>query len=148
MDYTRITDRLLTGGAITGPPDGQALVQAGVTAVVDCRAEQDDAPFFVGMNILYLWNPAEDDGLPKPADWFQRTFSFALPLLSQPHEQVYLHCAAGVNRGPSHCYAVMRALGWTAADAEALMRAKRPQVGLRYKGDADLAVVSLGYALS
>lgn len=148
MDFSRITDRVLTGGGITSPEDAQELAQQGVTAVVDCRAETDDAPFFAGMSLSYLWNPAQDDGLPKPADWFDRTLTFVLPLLARPHEQIYLHCAAGVNRGPSHAYVVLRACGWDAASAETLMRAKRPQVGLAYKADADRAVVSLGYALS
>ena len=66
--------------------------------MVDARIEFDDGPLFAGQpNVAYLWNPIEDDGLPKPVDYWQRTLSFVLPLLAQPKRKIYLHCAAGVN---------------------------------------------------
>ena len=145
-DFSQVTSRLFTGAAISGAADVTALINAGVTAVIDLRAEQDDTPFLAGSGMAYLWNPAADDGQSKPADWFGRSLSFALPLLAQPRQKVNCHCAAGVNRGPSTAYMIMRALGWTAAEAEAVIRAARPQVGLAYKGDADAAVTALGYA--
>lgn len=147
-DFTKITPRLATGAAINDAADVAALVAAGITAVVDCRAETDDAPLLTGAGLAYLWNPTQDDGQHKSPDWFAKTLAFALPLISQPHQVVLAHCAAGVNRGPSAAYAVMRALGWTAAAAEATMRAARPQVGLAYKNDADVAILALGYDIS
>jgi hypothetical protein len=144
-DFSFVTVRLATGAAISTPDDVSALAAAGVTAVIDCRAEFDDGPLLAGQ-FAYLWNGTEDDGTTKDPSWFARSLAFGLPLLAQPHQRVYCHCAAGRNRGPSTAYAVMRALGWGSADAEATIRAARPQVELAYKDDADAAIAVLGYA--
>ena len=145
-DFSMVTARLATGAAVSGPADVAALQAAGITAVIDLRAEFDDGSLLAGAGMAYLWNGTADDGQPKPVSWFAASLAFALPLLAQPHQKAYLHCAAGINRGPSTAFACMRALGWSAADAEATIRAARPQVGLAYKGDADVAVAALGYA--
>ena len=50
-----------------------------------------------------------------------------------------------INQGPSMAYAIMRAMGFSASDAEGCIRAARPYVGLLYRADADRAVVNLGY---
>ena len=144
-DCTYVTARLATGAAITGPADAAALAAAGLTAVIDCRDDLDDAPYLAGAGLTYLWNPTADDGQPKPASWFAASLAFALPLLAQPGQRVYAHCAAGINRGPSTAYAIMLALGWDPAAAEALIRAARPQVGLAYAADARAAIPLLGY---
>lgn len=144
-DFTMITPRLATGAAIASADDVAQLMAAGITAVVDCRAEFDDGPLLASSGLAYLWDGTADDGKAKPPAWFAPALAFALPLLAQPRQVVYLHCAAGRNRGPSMCYAVMLALGWLAGAAEAQIRAARPQVGLAYMADARGAVVALGY---
>ncbi len=144
-DFTFITPRLATGGGVNSAVDAQALKAAGITHIIDCRDDVDDAPVLTGLGLAYLWNPTPDDGLVKPPAWFATSLTFALGALVQPHTRVLNHCAAGINRGPSTAFGVMRALGWTAVQAEALIRAVRPQVGLRYKADADAAVSALGY---
>lgn len=144
-DFSVITARLATGAAVSSAEDVAALKAAGVTAVVDCRGEFDDGPLLAGSGLAYLWNGAQDDGQHKPPSWFAASLAFALPLIAQPHQMVYCHCAAGVNRGPSTAYAVLLALGWLPASAEALIRSCRPQVGLAYAGDARDAVTALGY---
>jgi predicted protein tyrosine phosphatase len=146
VDYNFITPRLATGAALTGPDDVQVLIDAGITHVIDCIAGSPDAPLFAAHpEIHLLYNGTEDDGQPKPPSWFGKSIVFALHALAARHHRVYAHCAAGVNRGPSTAYAIMRAAGWSPNDAEALIRAARPQVGLAYKNDADAAVTSLGY---
>lgn len=146
-DFTRITGRLFTGGALNGPEDVQAIVAAGVTHVVDARQEFDDAPLFTANPaISYLWNPTGDDGQPKSVEYFQKTIEFSLAAIQHPHVNVYLHCAAGINRGPSNCLAVMMALGWDMGEGLALMKAKRPQVQAAYAKDAQAAVLALGYS--
>ena len=144
-DFAFVTARLATGAAISSAADAQQLITAGVTGIIDCRAEQDDTPFLAGLGAAYLWNPTADDGITKPPSWFQASLMFALPLLAQPRQKVYAHCAAGVNRGPSTAMCIMMALGWTAGAAEAQIRAARPQVGLAYKADAIAAITALGY---
>ena len=143
-DFDFITPRLATGAALSGPADVEALQQAGVTHVIDCRAEFNDAPL-LGPNFQYLWNGVPDDGQPKPASWFQRSIQFALPALALPHVRVYAHCAAGVNRGPSTAYAIMLAEGWIGDAAAALIEQKRPQAKIGYRADADAAIPVLGY---
>jgi protein-tyrosine phosphatase len=97
--------------------------------------------------IQYLWNPTIDDGEPKPPEWFAKTIEFSLNALAQPWTKVYVHCAAGVNRGPSSAYAVMLALGWDGPTALALIKERRPTAQVGYAKDADVAVVTLGYVL-
>lgn len=157
MDYNFVLDHLATGAGINAAQDVQELTAAGVTHVIDCRAEQDDAPLFTGSpQISYLWNPTADDGQPKDVPWFAKGVAFALPALCwlppdttpiapPPHPRVYCHCAAGINRGPSMTFAIMLALGFRPDLAEQLIRAVRPQVGLAYKGDAIKAITALGY---
>ena len=146
-DFNFVTVRLAAGAAIGSPKDVQALIAAGVTHIIDCRADFDDASLLASRPELhYLWNGVNDDGQPKPASWFEKSISFALSaFVANPHYRVYAHCQAGVNRGPSTCYAILRALGLNTALAENLIRTARPQVQLRYKPDADAAVHLLGY---
>ncbi len=146
MDYNWITLRLSTGAALSGPDDAAALVAAGVTHIIDCIDGSDDTALFAAtVGCLVLWNPTADDGQTKPPSWFETSLAFALPALALPHAKVYAHCAAGVNRGPSTAYAIMRALGWGGPDAEAAIRKARPQVNIAYKDDADAAILALGY---
>ena len=148
MDYNWINSRIATGAAIGSPTDVDDLAGAGVTHIIDCRGELDDAPLLGGHpDMLYLWNGVADDGNPATHGdaWFSKSLAFALPALAQPHTKIYTHCAAGVNRGPSTAFAILYALGFTAGHVEALIRAARPQVGLAYKDEAIASVHNLGF---
>jgi dual specificity phosphatase 3 len=145
-DFDFVTLRLATGAALQSPNDVDAIAAAGITDVIDCRNDFNDTGLLASHPaIKVLWNGTTDDGKPKPPQWFGKGIAFALEALSQPHRKVYAHCAAGINRGPSMAYAILRAQGLDAACAEKLVRAARPQVGLRYKADADRAIPILGY---
>jgi hypothetical protein len=143
-DFNDITIRVGTGAAVSSIDDVKALLAAGYTHVIDCRDDFDDAPLFMGTTIgrrlHYLWNGTPDDGQPKPPRWFDISLEFGLHALSLRKTKVYAHCAAGVNRGPSTAYAIIRAQGYTATEAEQWIRAARPQVGLAYKLDAEKAL--------
>lgn len=139
-----VAPRLSTGGALGGPADVDLLAAAGITHVIDCRTEFDDGSL-LAQRFHYLYDPTADDGQTKPPAWFQPGIAFALQALSQPGNRIYAHCAAGVNRGPSMCYAIMRALGWSASDAASTIKTARPVAQVRYAADADVAVASLGY---
>lgn len=140
-----LTNRLATGAALSGPADVAALIQAGITVVIDCRAEFDDGQLMASAGLHYLWNPTADDGQPKPPEWFGKSISYALPLLALPQHRVYAHCAAGINRGPSTAYAILRAMGLSPVQAMAIVHAGRPQAAVRYAPDADKAIQALGY---
>jgi hypothetical protein len=145
-DFSFVTLRVATGAAINDASDVNALVSAGITHVIDCRWEFDDVHIFADHPyIVYLYNGVLDDGFSKPDSWFAKSLSFALPALAMPHVKIYAHCAAGVNRGPSTAYAILRAQGFDAITAERQIRIARPQVRLAYKSDADRAVLNLGY---
>jgi protein-tyrosine phosphatase len=143
-----ITERLATGGALSGSADVDTLKAAGITAVIDCQAEHDDGPLFADSGIAYVWNPTADDGQTKPPEWFARSLAFALAFLSQPRQYVLAHCGAGVNRGPSTAFAVLRALGLTHGEAMLIVTTGRPQAQVRYANDADRAVQALGYTVN
>lgn len=147
VDFSFITERLATGAAINDANDVGTLVSAGITHIINCRTDFDDSGLFAyHPQIIYLWDGTDDDGQhPKPAEWFNRGIVFALQALVMPKTKVYAHCAAGVNRGPSLAYAVLRSLGLSASASEGMIRSARPQVGLAYKEDAELALKQLGY---
>jgi hypothetical protein len=138
--------KLATGATLAGIEDVQKLWDAGIRAVIDCRSEFDDGALiasFPGMK--YIWLPVDDDGQPKPLEWFAAGYGFARAIwLHEADEIIYAHCAAGVNRGPSMCYFLLRSLyALDPKDAEAAIRQVRPQVGIAYKADADRACTDL-----
>jgi protein-tyrosine phosphatase len=138
--------RVATGGAVTSAEHVRELLAAGITHVIDCWGEEDHTGLFSGTSIIAMRPPPTlDDGAPKAASWFEPSIAFALRALALPHTRVLAHCAGGVNRGPSTAYAILRAQGFTAADAELSIRICRPIVQLLYMPDADAAVVCLGY---
>jgi hypothetical protein len=146
-DFDFVTPRLATGAAVSSVADVDQLVAAGITVIIDCRGEFDDASLLATHpDLLYIWDGTPDDGQTKPPEWFEKGLKVALPALAQPLEKVYCHCAAGINRGPSMCAAIMMAWGLSPALTEQLIRQARPQVGLRYLPDAIAAVAALGYA--
>lgn len=146
MDYGWCHARLATGGGIATVADVERLVQDGVRAIIDCRAEADDAPLLAGHPMLaYIWLPVEDDGRPKAVSWFGKGIAFALAQLTQPRCKVLSHCAAGSNRGPSMALSILLAQGIGYDEALAMVLKARPGAGVRYRSDAKGAVESLGY---
>ena len=134
-----------------GSEDGcgvEALEEAGVTHLVNCRR----APVrFAGTSsyaawLAVLWNPAEDDGRPKPAEWFARSIEFALGALAGPQYRVCVCCCHGNNRAPSTALAILMAQGLAFDEAFGLVRLARPDAEARYAQDALAAVKVLGYA--
>ena len=147
IDFDRVTDRIYTGGGIWSVRDVDRLVAVGITHVV-CAAEELEelSVRLAGARLAVLPNGTDDDGLPKSPSWFGRIVSFALDALRDPGAKVYLHCAAGINRGPSAAYVVLRALGHSPEEAFGLIRAARSQAGIIYADSADDAIEALGMA--
>ena len=143
MDYSFVNNRLAVGGSIENRADVDTLAKQGITHIINCR-RHDDSPLLQG-EFNYLHNATSDDGRPKSVPWFQKSIEFALAGLSCPGTKLYVHCAAGVSRGPSTCYAILRALGMDSDSAEAAIRKVRPQIRLSYKEYADAAITQLGY---
>lgn len=145
MDFNFVTARLATGARILDPLAVEMLIKAGITHIINCQAEHCDRPFLTGTDLRYIHCPTHDDGACKDQEWFQPGIEFALAALAKPNTKVYTHCAAGINRGPSMCYAVLRAMGLDAKLAWVLIKEARPEVNLMYRHDADVVIKLLGY---
>lgn len=145
--FNFVLPRIATGGEIVMPESAKALVVAGITHVINCAMDADDGPMLSKMPLVCFYNATTDDDgqTTQPAEWFEKTLAFALPVLAQPRTKVYAHCRMGINRGPSACYSILRALGHSPQVAESLIRAARPEVGLKYMRSAEEALAVLGY---
>jgi protein-tyrosine phosphatase len=130
MDISWLSDRVAVGGGIWNEANMMAVVRAGITHIIDMQIEFDDTRLAAPYDVAVLWNPTDDDFEPKPPELFQRGVDFALGALDDPAAKVFIHCAAGVHRAPMMALAVLRALGHSAADAAALIRARRPVADL------------------
>ena len=120
-----MTDRIAVGGGIWNEENMEALVRQGVTHIIDMQIEFDDRPLAEPYPVEVLFNPTDDDFLPKPPQLFQAGVDFALEALDEPKNKIYIHCAAGVHRAPMMTLAIMRVLGWSLQDAKALIQERR-----------------------
>lgn len=146
VDFHHCTDRIFTGGRIITTDHLRQLKDVGITHIINCRDDFDDSVLFTPeYTFEYLWNPTDDDGQPKPTEWFAKAIEFGIQALQQPNCKLYSHCYAGINRGPSIAYAVLRALGIEAIHARNMIKNKRPFADIFYAKDADKAVKELGY---
>jgi hypothetical protein len=144
MDVTQLTSRLFTGAALHAG-DTSSLHGLGITHIIDCRIEGGKDLADLGATFHLLWNGTADDGAAKPASWFDKSLMFAMGALSHHRTKVLAHCAAGINRGPSTAYTILRACGYEPVPADSLIRLARPQVRIRYEADGETAVRSLGW---
>ena len=120
-----MTDRIAVGGGIWNEENMKELVQQGVTHIIDMQIEFDDRPLAENYPVEVLFNPTDDDFLPKPPELFQAGVDFALEALDQPKNRIYIHCAAGVHRAPMMTLAILRVLGWSLPDAKKLIQERR-----------------------
>jgi protein-tyrosine phosphatase len=128
MDITWVTERIGLGGGIWTSRNMEDLAQAGVTHVINMQLEFDDRPLAGAYGVQVLWNPIDDDFLPKPPEIFRRGVDFALKALEDPRTKLYVHCAAGVHRAPMMTLAILCALEYEIEAAIDLVQTKRPVV--------------------
>jgi protein-tyrosine phosphatase len=128
MDMTWVTERVALGGGIWHARNMEELEQAGVTHVLNMQVEFDDRPLAEAQGIRVLWNPTDDDFLPKPPELLKRGVDFALEALDEPEAKLYVHCAAGVHRAPMMTLAILCALEWELEAAMVLIQMRRPVV--------------------
>jgi protein-tyrosine phosphatase len=145
-DFSKITQRLFTGSAIFSAADLTELMKNGVTHVIDAtEVENEFRVAALNPKITYLWNGTKDDAEYKPSSWFEPAINFALKAFQTPGTVVYCHCFAGVNRGPSLAYAIMRAMGYARDEAYFLIKERRPNAEISYWRDAEAALKKLGW---
>jgi len=128
MDMTWVTERVALGGGIWNPQNMEALARAGVTHVINMQLEFDDRPLAAPYQVRVLWNPTDDDFLPKPPELLERGVEFALDALQVPAARVYIHCAAGVHRAPMMTLALLCSMGWDLQAAMVLIATRRQVV--------------------
>jgi protein-tyrosine phosphatase len=128
MDMTWVSERVALGGGIWNARNMEEIVQSGVTHVIDMQIEFDDRPLAEPYGVQVLWNPTDDDFLPKPPELLKRGVDFALEALADPGARVYIHCAAGVHRAPMMTLAVLCAMDWDMDAAMVLIETRRPVV--------------------
>ena len=126
MDITWLTDRIAVGGGIWNASNMASVAMAGVTHIIDMQIEFDDRPLARDHGIEVLWNPTDDDFEPKPRVLFERGVDFAQAALALDETKLFIHCAAGVHRGPMMALAVLASMGWDLNEAMELIEGKRP----------------------
>lgn len=127
MDMTWVTDRIALGGGIWNARNMAEVAQSGITHVIDMQIEFDDTPLGDAAGVRVLWNPTDDDFLPKPAELLGRGVEFAQEALKDAESKLYIHCAAGVHRAPMMTLAVLGAMGWDLEAAMVLIETRRPE---------------------
>ena len=128
MDMSWITERIAVGGGIWNEANMIAVVRAGITHVINMQVEFDERSLAQPYGIEVLWNPIDDDFLPKSPEIFQRGVEFAQSVLAKQGSKLYVHCAAGVHRGPMMALAILCADGWELEEAQRLIQSRRPVV--------------------
>lgn len=103
------------------------LLGAGVTHVIDCRAEVDDtARWLPHPQVRYQRCPVDELGEQLNDSWFDAGVRLVQPCLERPDSLVLLHCHAGINRSPSLAFAVLIAQGVSPGAAMDQIRTARP----------------------
>lgn len=124
--FTSIAPQLWLGGAPTYARDYQFLLDHGIDAVLDLRAERaGDISFYDRHGIVYLRSPVLDIMAPDEAtltstvDWIEEQLARGRVVL--------VHCAKGRGRSATVLAAyLMKNQGLSFAEAEATMKARRP----------------------
>ena|ERR1700739_1909602 len=127
VSFNFVTERIAVGGGISCKADVDQLVAAGITHVIDMCGDFDDHALN-DSRITILWLPQVDDGEMRPPGDYRKGIQFAFAALGLPNTKVFPHCTAGLNRGPTMCYALLRAFGFPQPEAIARIRSARPDV--------------------
>ena len=128
--YDEIQPRLWLGGGLSYPRDYAFLLERGIGAVVDIRAERDDdVAFLTQHNIHYLKLRVPDVSAPPP-EVIEAGVAFIQQQMANGRA-VYVHCAKGRGRSATLVAGyLMKYEGLDFAGAKALMGQKRPLVKL------------------
>lgn len=137
-----VTPTLAVGGDIStldrelSARQVEELAELGITHVIDCRQEWDDAALFADAlpHLAYLHHGMDDAGQKVPAAWFEAAARWVAA--AGPDAVVLTHCHMGINRGPSLGFALLLSQGWDAVDAIAAIREARPIANVWYAEDA------------
>lgn len=125
LDYQLVTDRIGVGAEIRTPTNMAAIASAGFTHIISMQEDVDDGAMAEPHGIKVHWERILDDYEPKAPEHFARVVAFAREALADPSTKLYLHCYAGVHRGPLMTLAVLRSLGHSSGEAQFLIKSAR-----------------------
>ena len=128
LEYAWVTPRLAVGPAIMTPENMRRLAAAGVTHVLGLESDFDDNTITGNTGMIVRWLPQLDDLRPKPPEWFEQGVSFVEEALHREGSRVYVHCLAGIQRGPMMVLACLGATGMELVEAMNLIKSVRPGV--------------------
>jgi protein tyrosine phosphatase (PTP) superfamily phosphohydrolase (DUF442 family) len=145
-DLTWIADDLAIGGRVLDD-EWPTIAKAGVTAVIDCRAEaRDPVEVLDRLGIAFLHLPTPDSGSFTPeqvaqgATWVHERLSAG--------QRVLVHCQAGKGRSVLIGASALTLRGLSPDEALSLIRARRPIVTPTPGQIARLRAFAGGYQLS
>lgn len=122
-DAAEVSPGLLIGSA-PGPRQRRALVRAGVTVVVDLRAETGEKAGDWPPEVEVVHWPIIDRMAPALPQL--RALSDWVGLRISHGHKVFVHCHAGVGRSATVVCGVLVGMGWSLGDAFRALRACRP----------------------
>ena len=128
--FDEILPDLWLGGAPAYERDYDFLLEKGITAVVNIRAERhDDVALYQKNNINYLQLKVYDIGVPSN-ELLDEGVGFVKQNIDQGGK-VFIHCAKGRGRAATLTAAyLMRHQNMSYEEAKAFMKGKRPLVKL------------------
>lgn len=118
MNFDRITPVLYLGQKIDSQELHDALVQEGITHVINLWSGNPE-PIWQGP-VLTL--KQEDDRTPRPINQTLLGVEYAWHT-----QKLYVHCQWGLGRAPSMTYAILRSRGLTKDQAVDLIVTSRPK---------------------
>ncbi len=126
LEYNSITDGIFIGTnqCCRTHFDAQ-LKNEGITADISLEEDRLDAPFGVD---FYVWIPIKNHTAPK-----RHQLEFGVSILEKfvaMGKKVYVHCKNGHGRAPMLVAAYFVAKGKSPAEAEAVIKSKRPTTHL------------------
>jgi len=126
LEYNEITDGIYIGtNQCCQTHFDERLKKEGITADISLEASRLDAPFGVD---FYIWMSVQNHMAPKH-DQLEFGVSVLEKLVSMGRK-VYVHCKNGHGRAPTLVSAYIIKKGKTPAEAEALIKSKRPTMHL------------------
>lgn len=125
LDYQFVTERIAVGAEIRSPSNMQKMADAGFTHIISMQEDVNDPELAAPHGIEVHWERILDDYEPKAPEHFDRVVKFAEVALQDPDNKLYIHCYAGVHRGPLMTLAVLRSLGHTTGEAMFLIKSAR-----------------------
>ncbi len=136
LDCNEIIEERLWVGRYLLPDHLEFLRQMGINAIVNLQSDEDLMHYKIPMDrIRQLFSRAGIRIHRVPIiDFNQESLSYNLPqavlvlkvLLVPPESKVYVHCTAGINRGPTLAAAyLMKAQGYSSREAYAYVKERR-----------------------